>query len=206
LQPRWGSDAGVCGLSWGDIDFERKVVSIRHSYDELGNLKATKTKAGTRLLPLPDITAKGLQTAKQLQAEYFERINESRRKKGKTGPEWHLEQGDETPVITTKYSERIKPSSLSRCGPPSATHYGKRMKPSSMSRWWSLEREGFGLGDYTLHELRHTYLTLLAEEGVHPKVMQELAGHYSSQITMDIYTHVNMDAKREAVEAVSKLF
>lgn len=42
--------------------------------------------------------------------------------------------------------------------------------------------------------------------GVHPKVMQELAGHHSSQITMDIYTHVNMDAKREAVEAVSKLF
>lgn len=176
----------VCGLSWGDVDFDRKVVSIRHSYDELGNLKGTKTKAGTRLLPLPDITASGLLTAKRLQAEYFERINESRRKKGKTGPEWHLEQTDETPVITTKFSERIKPSSL--------------------SRWWSTERDAYGLQDFSLHELRHTYLTLLAEEGVHPKVMQELAGHYSSQITMDVYTHVNMDAKREAVAAVSKLF
>ena len=155
-------------------------------YDELGNLKGTKTKAGTRLLPLPDITARGLLTAKRLQAEYFERINESRRKKGKTGPEWHLEQTDETPLITTKYSERIKPSSL--------------------SRWWSTERDAYGLQDFSLHELRHTYLTLLAEEGVHPKVMQELAGHYSSQITMDVYTHVNMDAKREAVAAVSKLF
>ena len=75
-----------------------------------------------------------------------------------------------------------------------------------MSRWWSIDREGFGLDGFTLHELRHTYLTMLAMGGVHPKVMQELAGHYSSQITMDIYTHVNMDAKREAVEAVSKLF
>ena len=36
--------------------------------------------------------------------------------------------------------------------------------------------------------------------------MQELAGLYSLQITMDVYTHVNMDAKREAVAAVSKLF
>lgn len=89
-------------------------------------------------------------------------------------------------MITTKYSERIKPSSL--------------------SRWWSTERDAYGLQDFSLHELRHTYLTLLAEEGVHPKVMQELAGHYSSQITMDVYTHVNMDAKREAVAAVSKLF
>lgn len=36
--------------------------------------------------------------------------------------------------------------------------------------------------------------------------MQELAGHHSPQITMDIYTHVNVDAKREAVEAVPKVF
>jgi integrase len=42
--------------------------------------------------------------------------------------------------------------------------------------------------------------------GVHPKVMQELAGHYSSQITMDIYTHVNMDSKRQAVAALSGAF
>lgn len=62
------------------------------------------------------------------------------------------------------------------------------------------------LGGWTLHELRHSYLTLLAQNGVHLKVMQELAGHYSSQIVIDIYTHVNVDAKREAVEAVSKVF
>ena len=90
------------------VDCGPGAVSIRHPYDELGNLKGTKTKAGTSLLPLPDITAEGLQ------AEYFERINELRRKKGKTGSEWHLEQTDETSVITAKYSERIKPSSLSR--------------------------------------------------------------------------------------------
>ena len=48
--------------------------------------------------------------------------------------------------------------------------------------------------------------TMLAPSGVHPKVMQELAGHYSSQIAMDIYARVNMDAKREAVAAASKVF
>ena len=41
---------------------------------------------------------------------------------------------------------------------------------------------------------------------VHPKVMQELAGHYSPQITMDIYTHVNMDSKRQAVATLSCAF
>lgn len=86
------------------------------------------------------------------------------------------------------------------------TKYGERIKSSSLSRWWSIERGNYGLDDFSLHELRHTYLTLLAEEGVHSKVMQKLAGHYSSQITMDVYTDVNMDAKREAVADVSKLF
>ncbi len=36
--------------------------------------------------------------------------------------------------------------------------------------------------------------------------MQALAGHASSKITMDIYTHVNMDAKRSALAAVSSVF
>lgn len=153
-------------------------MSIRHSYDELGTLKGAKTKAGTRPLPLPVITAEGLKTAKWFQTEYFERTNEPRRKKGKAGLEWHLEQSVKTPVVTTKYSEGIKLSSL--------------------SRWWSTERGSYGLESYSLHERRHTYLTPLAEEGVHPKVMQEPAGHYSSQATMDIHAHVNMDAKRES--------
>nr|WP_235904745.1 hypothetical protein [Eggerthella guodeyinii] len=55
---------------------------------------------------------------------------------------------------------------------------------------------------------------MLALSGVHPKVMQELAGHYSSQTTMDIYTHVNMDiythvnmdAKRQTAQAIAKVF
>ena len=58
---------------------------------------------------------------------------------------------------------------------------------------------------WCLHELRHSYLTMLAMEGVHPKVMQELAGHSSSKTTMDIYTHVNMSQKccaADAIEAV----
>lgn len=64
----------------------------------------------------------------------------------------------------------------------------------------------YGLDDWCLHEFRHTHLSLLAINGVHSKVMQELAGHYSSQISMDIYMHVNMDSKREAMNAVSAVF
>ncbi len=171
----------ICGLSWCDIDFERNIVDVSHSYDNLGNLKGTKTKAGTRLLPLSPVTKDALLKMKEAQAAQFAKTNSFRKPE-----EGYLEQTDEGPVI--------------------AGHYGERVLPSTMSRWWTIDRDAYDLEGFTLHELRHTYLTMLAMGGVHPKVMQELAGHYSSQITMDIYTHVNMDAKREAVEAVSKLF
>ena len=81
-----------------------------------------------------------------------------------------------------------------------------RVNPNSLEGWWNRDRKSLGLDGWTFHELRHSYLSALALKGVHPKVMQELAGHASSQITMDIYTHVNMDAKREAADALGTLF
>ena len=171
----------ISALEWRDIDFEGRCVSITRAVDTLGNVKGTKTKAGTRILPLPDITFNALKEAMVAQALQFAKTNSFR-----TLEEGYLEQGPQTPVVASKKGERLYPSSL--------------------SRWWSEDREGYGLATFTLHELRHTYLTMLARSNVHPKVMQELAGHYSCQITMDIYTHVNMLAKQEAVSAVSELF
>jgi integrase len=52
------------------------------------------------------------------------------------------------------------------------------------------------------HSLRHTYITLLAKRGVHPKEAQALARHSTIGLTMDRYTHAN-DASLAA--AVSRL-
>lgn len=40
------------------------------------------------------------------------------------------------------------------------------------------------------HDLRHTYASLLVEQGAHPKEMAELMGHSSVQITLDRYSHL----------------
>lgn len=145
----------ICGLSWGDIDFDRKVADIRHSYDYMGNLKATKTKAGTRVLPLSDKTVQVLKDHKEAQFKRYARTNQWRKPE-----EGYIEQTDDSPVISD--------------------NSGTRVLPTSLSRWWTEDRGKYGLDGWCLHEFRHTYLTLLAINGVHPKVMQELAGHYSS--------------------------
>lgn len=49
-----------------------------------------------------------------------------------------------------------------------------------------------------IHDLRHTHATLLLEQGVHPKVVQERLGHATYAITMDLYSHVSAKLHQEA--------
>lgn len=58
----------------------------------------------------------------------------------------------------------------------------------------------------TLHGLRHSFLSIAAQQGVHPSVMQKLAGHNDPSITLGIYTHVNMEQQRVAMDAVQSVF
>ena len=179
----------VCGLSWRDVDLESQVISIRKSYDCFGNLKDPKTKAGVRRLPMPDSVRDALAMHKEAQkARIDEYAAEQERLAKKNGekPGKRLEQSESTPVVLS-------------------TTMG-RLSPNVLEAWWLRDRETLGLDGWAFHELRHSYLSTLALRGVHPKVMQELAGHASSEITMEIYTHVNMEAKRAAADVVSDLF
>ena len=90
--------------------------------------------------------------------------------------------------------------------PIAADQYGVRPPPASLTGWWTKHRSDYGLDDWTLHELRHSFLSRAAASGVHPAVMQKLAGHCSARTTMDIYTHVNVDAKRAAMEIMQMEF
>ena len=82
---------------------------------------------------------------------------------------------------------------------------GRPLTYNALRLWWSRHRDGLGFTGYTLHELRHTYLTNLAQAGVHPSVMQRLAGHSSVKVSLEIYTHAQDEDMREAVEALGAL-
>ena len=58
--------------------------------------------------------------------------------------------------------------------------------------------------DLTFHHLRHTHATLLLQQGVHVKVVQERLGHSSIEMIMDIYSHLTPDLQDEAAEKFEK--
>lgn len=56
------------------------------------------------------------------------------------------------------------------------------------------------------HNLRHTCATLLLTKGVRPKIVQEMLGHSSITITLDIYSHVLPNMQERAVSAMEDIF
>jgi len=62
-----------------------------------------------------------------------------------------------------------------------------------------------GLPDIRFHDLRHTFATLMLQNGEHPKVVQEMLGHASIAITMDTYAHVLPNMQRDAVDRLGML-
>lgn len=60
-------------------------------------------------------------------------------------------------------------------------------------------REAAGLPETTrFYDLRHTFATLMLEQGENPKVVQEILGHSQITHTMDTYSHVTPNMQRAA--------
>lgn len=56
-----------------------------------------------------------------------------------------------------------------------------------------------------LHDARHTCATLALDAGLHPKVVQQLLGHSSWTVTMDLYSHRVARLQREATQRLEEL-
>jgi integrase len=50
------------------------------------------------------------------------------------------------------------------------------------------------------HDLRHTFATISLKNGVDVKTISHILGHYSAGFTLDTYTHVTGDMKKEAAK------
>jgi len=55
------------------------------------------------------------------------------------------------------------------------------------------------------HALRHSFVSALAQGGVHPKTAQMLARHSTITLTMDRYTHISSASQVQALDALPDL-
>jgi integrase len=69
-----------------------------------------------------------------------------------------------------------------------------------------LKRAGLANEGFTIHSLRHTFATTLADRGVHPSTAQKMSGHSDIRMTLSIYTHATDSMQDGATEALEDAF
>lgn len=62
-----------------------------------------------------------------------------------------------------------------------------------LGRTWQPAAARAGLGDFAIHELRHTCASLAIAAGADVKVLQTMLGHSSATLTLDTYGHLMSD-------------
>jgi len=66
--------------------------------------------------------------------------------------------------------------------------------------------EKAGLPNLRFHDLRHTAATLMLQQEINPKVVQERLGHSDISLTLNTYSHVLPSMQEKAAEKMDELF
>ncbi len=81
---------------------------------------------------------------------------------------------------------------------------GCRWDDANLKHTWKRCQEASGLRQIRFHDLRHTFASLLIDQGAHGKYVQEQLGHGSIQMTMDIYGHLFPNRNRGWVDMLDE--
>jgi integrase len=87
-----------------------------------------------------------------------------------------------------------------------ACQWGRFDPTQPMLKWdtvWRALRDAAGLQRLRFHDLRHTVITELAEMGIADHVLESISGHLSRRM-LEHYSHIRIDAKRQALDALDE--
>ena len=60
-----------------------------------------------------------------------------------------------------------------------------------------------GIDRFSMHVLRHTFVTRCIEAGMKPKTLQTILGHSNIGITMNLYVHTTEEQKHKEIDLVA---
>lgn len=86
------------------------------------------------------------------------------------------------------------------------TPLGTPIDPRNCTRIFQKQCADVGVPVVPLHAMRHTCVSLLLSMDVPPRVVMEIAGHSALDVTMNVYGHVNLESRRDALDKLAGLF
>lgn len=184
LGPLWALLVGAglrigeaLALTWADVSLEDGVLHVRRSY----------AKAGPKAWAVSEVKTQRSRRRIELPRMVVGALTDLHDRQT-------VEMRDAGPLWQT-YSH----------GQPLFTDmYGRLPEPTNINRALDKALVEAGLPHRRVHDLRHTYATLLLERGVPLVTVSRLLGHSGISITADTYSHVTSVMRHEAADVLDE--
>ncbi len=160
----------ILALRWSDINLEEGSIQVKRTVDYITHYGYIETEPKT---------AKGRRKI-LLSSFVVEMLNAHR-----------LAQMEERYKAGDKWIDK----NLVFCG-----LLGDFFNPNYLLRVFKKILEDAGLPRMRFHDLRHSAATILLSMNVHPKVVQEMLGHSTINMTLDTYSHVLPSMQKDIAE------
>lgn len=173
-------------LHWDDLDLEAGTVKVHRSLQRLRDADPDPITGRRRgRLVERQTTKTGDEAVLPLPAVLVTELEEHRRRQLK---------------------ERLASAAWVNPELVFTTGVGTALEPRNVSRAWAAICDAAGVPAVRVHDMRHTTASLLLEQGVALKVVQQLLRHSRLSTTADIYAHVSTKMARDAADKMDEIF
>lgn len=172
----------IVALRWEDIDFDNKTISINKS----AAIVSKKEQKNDGVIH-SEVIIQTPKTKKSVRKLYIEEPIISLLKQEK---------------LLQKERKLLCGDAYNLSGFVFTNENGGMLHPRSVQDHFKRTIKNVGLPNLHFHSLRHTAASIMLYNGVDIKTVQEILGHEDIQTTLDIYTHVIDELKRDGQKAI----